>query len=101
MDEKRLHCKHFEKSFQQVQRNQFEAEKKVAIADTSIQNLQRAIQQIEEEKRKEISSVSNLADELFLKEKELNIKRTDLDQLQKHQEYTKDQILQTQAFLKN
>ena len=29
--------------YQQVQRNQFDAEKKVAVADTSIQNLQRTI----------------------------------------------------------
>ncbi len=36
---------------------------------------------------------------LHLRERELNIKRTDLDQLQKHQDYTKDQILQTQALL--
>ena len=35
---------------QQLQRNQFDAEKKVAVADTSIQNLQRAISQIEEER---------------------------------------------------
>jgi len=40
-----------------------------------------------------------LADELFLKEKELKIKQTDLVQLQQHHEYTKDQILQTQAIL--
>ncbi len=33
----------------------------------------------------------------ILKEKELKIKKTDLEQLQQHQEYTKDQILQTQG----
>ncbi|TAL45599.1 MAG: chromosome segregation protein SMC, partial [Chitinophagaceae bacterium] len=41
----------------------------------------------------------HLADELHLREKELKIKQTDLEQLQKHQDYTKDQILQTQAVL--
>jgi chromosome segregation protein len=40
-----------------------------------------------------------LADELHLKEKELRIKETDLVQLQQHHEYTKEQILQTQAVL--
>src|SRR4029079_5057188 len=42
---------------------------------------------------------THLADELHLRERELHIKRTDLDQLQQHQEYTKEQILQTQALL--
>jgi len=34
-----------------VQRNQFDAEKKVAVADTSIQNLQRAHAQLSDEKQ--------------------------------------------------
>src|SRR6185436_14896858 len=99
MDEKRVALDALRTGYQQVQRNQFEAEKKVAIADTSIQNLGRAIQQIEEDKVKRDQQRTYLADELHLHERELNIKRTDLDQLQKHQDYTKDQILQTQALL--
>ncbi|HEX6846583.1 MAG TPA: chromosome segregation protein SMC, partial [Chitinophagaceae bacterium] len=99
MDEKRIALDSLRSGFQQVQRNQFEAEKKVVIADTSIQNLGRAIQQIEDDKIKRDQQRTHLADELHLRERELNIKRTDLEQLQKHQDYTKDQILQTQALL--
>ncbi|HEV8504975.1 MAG TPA: chromosome segregation protein SMC [Chitinophagaceae bacterium] len=99
LDEKRSIVNILRTDFQQVQRSQFEAEKKVAVADTSIQNLQRAIQQIEDEKAQRDFQRKQLADELFLKEKELKIKQTDLLQLQQHHEYTKDQILQTQAIL--
>ncbi len=101
MDEKRVAVDALRSGYQQVQRNQFEAEKKVAVADTSIQNLSRAIQQIEEERGKRDIQRKQLADDLYLREKELKIKKTDLEQLQKHQEYTKDQILQTQSVLEN
>src|SRR6266487_2299050 len=99
LDDKRSVVNTLRIEFQQTQRSQFEAEKKVAVADTSIQNLQRAIQQIEEEKSQRDFQRKQLADELFLKEKELKIKQTDLMQLQQHHEYTKEQILQTQALL--
>ncbi|HEX6170502.1 MAG TPA: chromosome segregation protein SMC [Chitinophagaceae bacterium] len=99
MDEKRIALDALRSGYQQVQRNQFEAEKKVVIADTSIQNLSRAVQQIDEDKVQRDNQRKHLADDLHLRERELNIKRTDLDQLQKHQEYTKDQILQTQGLL--
>jgi chromosome segregation protein len=99
MDEKRIALDALRSGYQQVQRNQFEAEKKVVIADTSIQNLSRAVQQIDEDKVQRDNQRKQLADDLHLRERELNIKRTDLDQLQKHQEYTKDQILQTQGLL--
>ena len=52
MDEKRGALNALRSGYQQVQRNQFEAEKKVAVADTSIQNLARAILQIEDDKIK-------------------------------------------------
>ncbi len=99
LDEKRAVVNILRTDFQQVQRSQFEAEKKVAVADTSIQNLQRVIQQIEEERSQRDFQRKQLADELFLKEKELKIKQTDMVQLQQHHEYTKDQILQTQTIL--
>src|SRR5574339_551472 len=99
MDEKRIALDSLRSGYQQVQRSQFEAEKKVAVADTSIQNLSRTIHQIEDDKVKREQQRTYLADELHLRERELNIKRTDLEQLQKHQDYTKDQILQTQALL--
>jgi chromosome segregation protein len=99
LDEKRSYVDVLRSGYQQVQRNQFDAEKKVAIADTSIQNFRRTIHQIEEEKVHRDEQRKHLADELHLKEKELKIKQKDLEQLQQHQDYTKEQILQTQEFL--
>ncbi|HNR17464.1 MAG TPA: AAA family ATPase, partial [Chitinophagaceae bacterium] len=50
LDEKRRMLDNLRNEYQQIQRNQFDAEKKVAVADTSVQNLQRVIHQIEEER---------------------------------------------------
>lgn len=86
-------------AFQQTQRKQFDAEKTVAVADTSVANLQRALQQLESEQEHRESQNSQLSVEREHKEKSLEIKKTDLDQLQQHQDRTKEQILQTQAIL--
>jgi len=99
LDEKRRTLDALRGEYQQVQRNQFDAEKKVAVADTSVQNLQRAIGQIEEERKVRDSQRHQLDEERLLKEKELGIKKVDLEQLQIHQENTKEQILQTQSVL--
>ena len=96
-DERRAHVDSLRSENLRIQRNQFEAEKKVAVADTSIQNLQRSIQQVEEEKESRNSQLKQLEEERHIKEEELENRRTDLVQLQEHQERTKDQILQTQA----
>lgn len=99
LDEKRRMLDNLRNEYQQVQRSQFDAEKKVAVADTSVQNLQRVIGQIEEERAQREEQRHHLDSERLLKEKELAVKKTDLDQLQQHQEYTREQILQTQAVL--
>ncbi len=83
----------------QVQRSQFEAEKRVAIADTSIQNLQRTISQVEEERETRNSQLKQLEEEKTTKEEELQGKKSGLQQLQQHHEKTKEQILQTQGEL--
>lgn len=83
----------------QIQRSQFEAEKKVAVADTSIQNLQRTIHQIEEERELRGSQLKQLEEERTEKEQELEGKQKDLQQLQEHHERTREQILQTQQEL--
>ncbi len=84
---------------QDIQRQQFEAEKQVAVADTSIQNLQRAIQQIETERAQRQQDEQQLTQQHQQAEKELSIKKVDLEQLQQHQDNTKEQILQSQAML--
>jgi len=82
-----------------LQRHQFDAEKKVAVADTSIQNLQRTIQQLDEEKEKREAQIRNIGEERKEREEELATRNTDLQQLQDHHERTREQILQTQADL--
>lgn len=86
---------------QQVQRSQFEAEKKVAVADTSIQNLQRAILQIEQETEQRAAAFESLDAERIQKELLLTEQKESLEQLQAHNEHTKEQILQTQQILDN
>jgi chromosome segregation protein len=83
----------------QLQRNHFDAEKKVAVADTSIFNLQRSIAQIEEEQKQRTDNLSNLEKDKNEKESELNEKKDLLEELKKHNEFTKEQILETQAAL--
>ena len=101
LDEKREALNQLRNEYQQVQRNQFDAEKKVAVADTSIQNLQRVIGQMEEERKQREEQRHHLENDRGLKEKELGIKKVDLEQLQHHQENTKEQILQTQSVLES
>ena len=83
----------------QIQRDQFEAEKKVAVADTSIQNHQRGIRQLEEERTMRESQLKQLEEERLLKEQELESRQTSLKQLQEFHERTKENILQTQGQL--
>lgn len=98
-DERRKAVDALRQENQQIQRSQFEAEKRVAIADTSIQNIQRTINQIEEEREARHSQLKQLDEEMSVKEQELETKKTDLQQLQEHHERTKEQILQTQSAL--
>lgn len=98
-DEKRSTVDELRRTHQTIQRNQFDAEKKVAVADTSIQNLQRTIAQLQEETTLRRHQLSQLETDKKVKEKELEEKKTDLEQLQKHNEFTKEQILQTQALV--
>ena len=83
----------------QIQRSQFEAEKKVAVADTSIANLQRGIQQVEDERASRASQLKQLEEDQHIKEKELEERQRDLQQLQEQHERTKEQILETQGVL--
>ncbi len=99
LDAKRRALDSLRSEYQQVQRNQFDAEKRVAVADTSVQNLQRTISQIEEERKHREEQRHHLDQERILKDKELTIKKVDLEQLQQHQENTKEQILQTQSIV--
>ena len=98
-DEKRSNIDELRKDNQAIQRNQFEAEKQVAVADTSIQNLQRSIHQLQDEKLQRQTQVQQLEADKKVKEQELEQKKVDLQQLQDHQEFTKEQIFQSQNML--
>lgn len=84
---------------QALQRQQFDAEKQVAVADSSIQNLQRVLHQLTEEKDSRKAQIEQLSREKETKEAELAEKKVDLEQLQQKHEFTKAQILQTQSEL--
>lgn len=100
-DEKRVSVDSLRSENLSIQRSQFEAEKKVAVADTSIQNIQQSISQIEEEQEVRNSQLKQLEEERITKEQELESRQRDLQQLQEHHERTKEQILQTQGELEN
>ncbi|MEO8960833.1 MAG: chromosome segregation protein SMC [Ginsengibacter sp.] len=83
----------------QLQRKHFEAEKKVAVADTSIFNLQKSIAQIETEQRQHATNLLNLGKEKEDKEAELNEKKNIFEEVKRQNEHTKEQILESQAEL--
>ncbi|WP_300597154.1 chromosome segregation protein SMC [Niabella sp.] len=99
LDEQRHGVDTLRMEYQQVQREQFEAEKKVAVADTSVQNLQRAVQQIEDESAQREEHLQKVQADHQLKERELEERNASLEQLQAHHDHTKEQILQTQGIV--
>jgi len=98
-DQKRSHLDNLRNEHTHIQRSLFEEEKKIAIADTSIQNLQQSIQQLEEERAARESQVKLAEEERHTREDELESRKTDLVQLQEHHDKTKEQILLTQGKL--
>ncbi len=98
-DERRSGIDELRKENQAIQRNQFEAEKNVAVGETTIQNLQRTIFQLKEEQTNRKQQLQQLEEEKKQKEYELNNCREELQHLQEQHAFTKDQILQTQSAL--
>ncbi|MBY0481170.1 MAG: chromosome segregation protein SMC [Chitinophagaceae bacterium] len=96
-DERRTGVDALRAGYQQIQRSQFDAEKKVAVADTGIQNLQRAQAQQVDEKQNRTYQVQQLTVELEEKEASLEAKRNDLQALLEEQEKTKELIFETQS----
>jgi chromosome segregation protein len=98
-DEKRIQVEGLRLSNTHKQRLLFDAEKKVAVADTSIQNIERTIAQMQEESTLRNSQLKQLEEERIAKEEALASRTVDLQQLQEQHLRTKEQILQTQAAL--
>ncbi|UAY54906.1 chromosome segregation protein SMC [Arachidicoccus terrestris] len=82
-----------------VQRNQFDAEKKVAIADTSIQNLTRSQAQISEEIIHRKDQLSLLTVELEERQSLLESQKDQLEIMQEQHESAKAAIFSTQSEL--
>jgi chromosome segregation protein len=95
--EKKLNLENLRKDQQQWQRQQFEAEKKVAIADTSVQNLQRGIQQLQEEKANRLTQIQQLEEEKSGLHEVLENSKDELEEMVNFQEETKGKILATQG----
>lgn len=95
--EKKLNLENLRKDQQQWQRQQFEAEKKVAIADTSVQNLQRGIQQLQEEKTNRLTQIQQLEEEKSGLQEVLESSKDELEEMVNFQEETKGKILATQG----
>ncbi|MDP4285285.1 MAG: chromosome segregation protein SMC [Bacteroidota bacterium] len=98
-DKKRTEIDALRQTQLSLQRNHFNAEKNVAVADTSINNLKRSIVLIEEEQKQRTELLTKLEIEKKQKEAELNEKKETLEHLKKHNEFTKEQILETQTAL--
>jgi chromosome segregation protein len=101
VDENRNSLNGLRTAYQQVQRSQFDAEKKVAIADASIQNIERAIHQVDEEQLYRDSQVTQLEEQIKITAEQLASKTTELESLQQEHTNTKELILQSQSALEN
>jgi chromosome segregation protein len=98
-DEKRVGLDGLRHKYQSIQRNQFDAEKKVAVADTSIHNIQRSSAQLIEEQQSRQYQLKQLETEALEKEDLLAQKRIDLQLLHEQHETAKQNILATQQEL--
>ena len=98
-DDQRAVLDSLRQQYNQIQRNQFDAEKKVAVADTSIQNIQRSQVQIEEEQAHRSSQIQDITAQLAQKENDLADKKAHLVALQEQHEKAKASIFETQSAL--
>lgn len=98
-DQKKLVLEQLRSDYQGRQRTQFDAEKKVAVADTSVMNIQRSMQQVQEEKAQRSTQIMQLGNERTDTGEQLQHRQDDLQQLITRQEEVKSKILQSQEQL--
>ena len=98
-DSQRSVLDNLRQSYQQILRNQFDAEKKVAVSDTSIQNLERGQQQLIEEQSHREEQINNINTQLTQKETDLENNKASLAALQIQHENAKASIFETQEQL--
>lgn len=98
-DEKRSGIDALRKDYSNKQREQFDAEKTVAVADITIQNQERTIHQLEEEKTNRSIQLKNLDEENAAKVEQLQEKQERLAQMQKQHEDARAKIFDTQNLM--
>ncbi len=100
-DEKKRVLEQMRYEYLQRQRSQFDAEKKVAIADTSVMNLQRSLQQVQDEKAQRVAQVAQLTNERKDTEEQLSYKQNELQDLVEKHEAIKAKIMESQEQMEN
>lgn len=98
-DEKKKVVEQLKNDYQQRQRSQFDAEKKVAVADTSVMNLQRSLQQVQDENNQRKSQIVQLNNEKEETAHQLTDAQQQLQDLIEQQESVKGKILESQEQL--
>jgi chromosome segregation protein len=98
-DDQRAVLDGLRQQYGQIQRSQFDAEKKVAVSDTSIQNVQRSQEQLETEQTHRGTQIEELTATLATKEAALAESKAHLAALQAQHEKAKASIFETQAQL--
>ncbi len=82
--------------YQQKQRGLFDAEKKVAVADTSLMNLQRSMQQVQAEMAQRTTQIAQLTTEKTDTEDKMAMRQEELQDLIEKHEGVKAKILASQ-----
>jgi len=100
-DEKKKVLEALRNEYQQKQRLVFDAEKKVAVADTSLTNLQRSIHHLREEQDQRHAQIDQINHQKELLEIEVKEQQERLTYLQNRQEEVKNKILENQELLEN
>ncbi len=100
-DEKKRALEQLRLEYQSKQRLQFDAEKKVAVADTSAQNIQRSIMQLMQEKQQRGTQISQLVTEQRSTDEKLADKQEELSELIAKHEEVKAKILESQAHMES
>ena len=98
-DEKRSLVDDLRRKHQQLQRNQFDAEKNVAIKDTSLMNIEKSIHLINEEQSHRKLQLEELSNQKEQNSQDLDAAKNGLSSLQTQHEGVKQQILDTQSNL--
>ena len=98
-DDKKTALDALRAGLQTVQHRRFDAEKKVAVADTALMNIQRSMQHVQEEQQNRAGQVAALGAEKIATEEKLEVGSGQLEVLIARQEEVKGKILESQEEL--